>query len=88
MKVLEAMAMGKAIVSTSLGCEGFPLEAGKHLVTADSPDEFAATVLGLLADEARRRDLGHAAQTFAAERYDWTAIVPRLEELLLKAAVG
>jgi len=88
LKVLEAMAMGKAIVSTTLGCEGFPLEPGRHLVTADSPGNFAPAVLALLRDEARRKDLGTAAQTFAAERYDWAAVVPRLESVLWEAVAG
>ena len=79
LKVLEAMAMGKAIVSTSLGCEGFDLVPGQELLTADSPAEFAAAVLALLRDPARRERMGRAARRFAGSRYDWRIIVPRLE---------
>lgn len=85
LKVLEAMAMGKAIVSTSLGCEGFPLRSGTHLLVGDTPRAFADAVLALLQDAPRRRTLGAAAQNLAATQYDWAAIVPRLEEVLWAA---
>jgi glycosyltransferase involved in cell wall biosynthesis len=81
LKVLEAMAMGKAIVSTALGCEGFGLLSDQELVIADTPPEFAAAVLALLRDPERRGRLGRAAQRFAAASYDWTMIVPLLEQV-------
>jgi sugar transferase (PEP-CTERM/EpsH1 system associated) len=80
LKVLEAMAMGKAIVSTALGCEGFDLVPDQELVVADTPAEFAAAVLALLRDPVRRDRLGRAARRFAGSRYDWRIIVPRLEQ--------
>jgi glycosyltransferase involved in cell wall biosynthesis len=81
LKVLEAMAMGKAIVSTTLGCEGFDIRSGDELVTADTPAEFAAAVLALLRDSARRAELGRSAHAFAAQNYDWPMIVPLLEQV-------
>jgi len=82
LKVLEAMAMGKAIVSTSLGCEGFEgLVSGRQLLIADTPQGFARRVLELLDDAPRRERLGRAARRFVEERYDWRIIVPRLEQL-------
>jgi glycosyltransferase involved in cell wall biosynthesis len=80
LKVLEAMAMGKAIVSTSVGCEGFEVTSGRELVIADSPPAFAAAVLDLLQNRARRDELGAAARAFAW-KYDWPLIVPQLEAL-------
>ncbi len=80
LKVLEAMAMGKAIVSTTLGCEGFDLVAGQELLIANTPADFAAAVVALLRDPARRERLGRAARRFAGSRYDWRIIVPRLEQ--------
>ena len=81
LKVLEAMAMGKAIVSTSLGCEGFDLSSGQELVVADAPVEFASAVLSLLRDPACRQQLGEAARKLAISRYDWQMIIPKLEQV-------
>jgi glycosyltransferase involved in cell wall biosynthesis len=80
LKVLEAMAMGKAIVSTQVGCEGFDVRSGQELLIADSPAAFAAAVLDLLRNPAQRDALGSAAQAFA-RAYDWPLVVPRLERL-------
>jgi glycosyltransferase involved in cell wall biosynthesis len=79
LKVLEAMAMSKAIVSTTLGCEGFDLVPGQDLIVADSPAAFSTAVLELLHDAGRRNRLGRAAQRLALSRYDWSMILPRVE---------
>ena len=81
LKVLEALACGKAIVSTSLGCEGLGLTPGRELVVADTPQEFARQVVELLRNPERREELGQAARRFAEERYDWRLIVPKLERV-------
>lgn len=79
LKVLEAMAMGQAIVSTRLGCDGFPFEDGREVSFADDPAAFAASVLDLLNDRARAAALGQQARAYVAAHYGWDAIVPRLE---------
>jgi glycosyltransferase involved in cell wall biosynthesis len=85
LKVLEAMAMGKPVVSTSLGCEGFEgLASGRELFIADSPDDFAQRVLELLDNASQRERLGQAARRFVEERYDWRLIVPKLEQVYEK----
>jgi len=66
LKIYEAMAMGKAVVSTSIGAEGLPVVPNEHLILADGPADFAAAVAGLLADPARRAALGGAACRFVA----------------------
>ncbi|MBM4466396.1 MAG: glycosyltransferase [Chloroflexi bacterium] len=82
LKLLEAMAMGKAIVSTSLGCEGFEgLVSSRELAIADTPQEFARRVIELLDDAARRERLGQAARRFVEERYEWRHIVPKLDQV-------
>ncbi len=80
LKVLEAMAMGKAIVSTTVGCEGFEVRSGRELILADTPGDFAAAVVALLRQPVVCERLGRAAQEFGA-RYDWREIVPRLEQV-------
>jgi glycosyltransferase involved in cell wall biosynthesis len=81
LKVLEALAMGKAIVSTSLGSEGIPVEDGRELLLADEPHSFAQRVLSLLADEPRRRELGAMGRAFAVNRFDWKTVAAPLQEL-------
>ena len=84
-KILEAAAMSKAMVSTSLGCEGFAVENGRQLVIADSPREFADAVNALLRDPARRERLGVNARALAIA-YDWKNIIPRMERVYVKHA--
>ncbi len=79
LKMLEAMAMGKAIVTTRVGVEGIEFTPGEHALVADDPAEFARHVVALLDDVARRRAMGRAARELVVRRYDWQAIVPRLE---------
>jgi len=79
LKLLEAMAMGAAIVSTRLGAEGLPVEAGRHLLLADDAADFANAVLSLLSDPAQRSALGREAHRLAEAEFDWSRIVPRFE---------
>ena len=80
LKVVDAMAQGKAIVSTTLGTEGIDAAAGTHFLNADDPRSFADTVLGLLADPDKRRRLGDAARRQAEARYAWPILGQRLSE--------
>jgi polysaccharide biosynthesis protein PslH len=82
LKVLEAMAMGKAIVSTTVGCEGFEVVSGQELLIADEPSGFAAAVVQLLRQPELRERMGRAARRFAGSRYDWRMILPKLERIL------
>ena len=86
LKIFEAMAMGKAVVSTTVGAEGLPVASGRDLVIADDPARFADAVVGLIRDEAARRRLEEAARRLVVERYDWSAVALDLEEALLRAA--
>jgi sugar transferase (PEP-CTERM/EpsH1 system associated) len=79
LKLLEAMAMGKPVVATRLGAEGYPMMGGRELLLADTPADFAAAVVMLLRAPGRRDELGRAARAFVEQRYDWCAIVPRVE---------
>jgi polysaccharide biosynthesis protein PslH len=79
-KIVEAMAMGKAIVSTRLGAEGIDLVHDEHALLADEPDDFARQVDRVVADHALRDRLGQAARKLAIERYGWPAAVNKLEQ--------
>ena len=81
LKVLEAMAMGKAIVSTARGVEGIDLQRDRDAIVVDSPDAFAREVIAVLRDEERRRALGQSARRLAEAKYDWRAIVPAFERV-------
>ena len=79
-KILEAMAMGKAVVSTAVGAEGIDVRNGSDIMLADRPEEFAFQVGRLLEDEALRRSMGSEARRLIEQRYSWAASVDRLEE--------
>jgi polysaccharide biosynthesis protein PslH len=74
LKICEALAMGKAVVSTTIGAEGLPLVPGEHFVRADEPAEFAQAVISLLRDPERRGALGAAGRRLMAERYSWPQV--------------
>jgi sugar transferase (PEP-CTERM/EpsH1 system associated) len=86
LKIFEAMAMGKAVVSTTVGAEGLPVVNGEHVVLADDPTAFARAVVDLLRDAPRRRQLEAAARTLVVEKYDWSAVAGELEEALIEFA--
>ncbi|TKJ30707.1 MAG: glycosyl transferase family 1 [Chloroflexi bacterium B3_Chlor] len=81
LKVLEAMSMGKAIVTTSLGCEGIDVADGRELVIADDTHTFAQSVVDLLGDTTRRRELGGVARSLVESTHDWRHITPLLEQV-------
>jgi glycosyltransferase involved in cell wall biosynthesis len=86
LKIFEALAMGKAVVSTAIGAEGLPLVPGEHFVEADEPAEFAAAVVALLRDEERRRALGAAGRELVVERYSWEQVGREFARLCEEAA--
>ena len=82
LKIFEALAMGKAVVSTTVGAEGLGLKDGIHFLQADTPDEFTSAVVSLLRDPARRDAVGHAARSLVETHYSWPQVSRRFEELL------
>lgn len=82
-KIVEAMANGRAVVSTSLGWEGLPyVEPGRHLLVADEPSEFAAATVRLLREPALRMQLATEARALAERRYDWRELGDQQETVL------
>jgi glycosyltransferase involved in cell wall biosynthesis len=82
LKILEAMSMERAIVSTTLGAEGIPCESGRHLVHADGPVEFAREVVRLLESPEDRYRMGHAARQWVRENFDWQILCERIRTAL------
>lgn len=78
-KVLEAMAMGKAVVSTPAGLEGIDARVGTEAVVAASPQGFAEEIIALLDDTDRARAIGEAARSRILSDYQWQAQLSRLD---------
>jgi glycosyltransferase involved in cell wall biosynthesis len=85
LKILEAWAMGRPVVSTALGAEGLDGVAGRHLLIADDPAEFASAVLRVLGEPALASELGRAGRALAAERYSWSGAARALEGFFKQA---
>lgn len=81
LKVLEAMAMGKAIVSTSRGVEGIACRDGREVIIAERAEAFAAAIVSLMRDPSRARELGMNARQLAVSSYDWRLLIPKFEEV-------
>jgi sugar transferase (PEP-CTERM/EpsH1 system associated) len=81
LKVLDAMSLARAVVSTSMGVDGFDVQHGRELLIADSAEAFTAAVLQLTADRAQCAALGERARQFVEAAYDWKTIVPKLEQV-------
>lgn len=86
-KVVEAMAMERAVVSTSSGCAGLNLEHGNQVWVADKAADFAAGIERLLDDSALRARLASAGRACAEQRFDWRAIGLR-QRMLLRELLG
>jgi glycosyltransferase involved in cell wall biosynthesis len=85
LKIYEAMATGKAVVSTTIGAEGLDVHHGHDIILADDPRSFAQAVIMLFRDRELRRRYEKAAVETAA-RYDWPAIGERFREVLQRVA--
>jgi glycosyltransferase involved in cell wall biosynthesis len=89
LKILEALARGVPVVSTSLGCEGLDLRHGHDLLVGDGPEAFATAVGELLDDDRRCRELAERGVATVRSRYDWPLVGRQLAEALerVQAAV-
>jgi glycosyltransferase involved in cell wall biosynthesis len=81
LKVVEGLAMGKAMVSTTLGCEGIDVRDGTHLLVADDPQVFAQAVAEVLGNPDRAAMLGRHGRTLMEDEYSWDIADTRLAAL-------
>jgi glycosyltransferase involved in cell wall biosynthesis len=79
LKILEALAMGKPVVTTSIGCEGLSVIDGEHLKVADDPDAFAEVTARLISDRAAAREVGRSGRRLVEREYSWDVIATRME---------
>ncbi len=86
LKILDALAMGVPVIGTSFACSGLGLKSGKHVLLADTPEDFAHRINQTLADEALRRSLAKAGREIVEERYSWPVIGRRLVDIYFNAS--
>lgn len=82
LKIFEAMAMAKAVVSTTIGAEGLPVRTGHNIVIADEPAAFAQAVVELIRNPDARRRIELEARRLVVTRYDWSAVAGDFEDAL------
>jgi glycosyltransferase involved in cell wall biosynthesis len=85
-KILEALAAARPVVSTSVGAEGLGLRDGEHLLVADDPEAFARAVARLLGDASLRRRLAVAGRGLVVERFAWSSLGRRFAEVCARVA--
>lgn len=81
-KILEAMALGTPVVTTTKGVEGIDAQDGVHLLIADTPQAFAAAILRLCCEPGLRQRLTAQAHQLVRTKYDWAATLPRFLQLI------
>lgn len=77
-KIIEGLAMGKVIISTSIGAEGIPVQHNEHIIIADTPKEFAQAIQQISGDEALKTKISNNARRFIAEHFNNTKLVEEL----------
>jgi polysaccharide biosynthesis protein PslH len=85
LKILEAMALGRPVVSTSIGCEGLDVVDGQHLLVADDAASFAEQTIRLLTDRSLYERMVASARSLVVRNYDWDAIADRQLEVYAEA---
>jgi glycosyltransferase involved in cell wall biosynthesis len=88
LKIYESMAMGRAVVSTTIGAEGLPLTPSVHIALADEPAALASEILRLLGDGTARRAMEESGLALVRQRYDWAAVAGVLEDSVHSAAAA
>jgi len=86
LKILEALAMKKAVVATTIGAEGLELDEGEHILRADTPTVMAEAITRVCGDPALRERLGRQGRQRVEERYGWDALAAKLATFLTQFA--
>ncbi|RPH46477.1 MAG: glycosyltransferase [Burkholderiales bacterium] len=81
LKILDALSMGRAVVSTRIGCEGLDVEPGRSILIADDPESLARETARVLADPELAARLGAEGRALVERRYDWRVIARDLDRV-------
>lgn len=88
LKILESMALGRPVVSTSIGCEGLNVAHKRNILIADNPDEFASSLKELLIDSHLYNQIKKNARRLVEERYSWDKIAKNLTQVYEETVNG
>lgn len=88
LKILEALALEKAVVSTSVGAESLAVTDKKDILLADTPEQFAAAIEGLLEDRDLAVRLGAAGRQLVEQRYGWNQLAAEMEKFVVQLVEG
>jgi glycosyltransferase involved in cell wall biosynthesis len=80
LKILDAMAMARSVVSTTIGCEGLRVTHGENILIADAARDFADSVVQLLENKGLRNKLAQASRALVEREYCWERIAHQLEQ--------
>jgi len=86
LKILEAMAFGRPVVSSRIGCEGLDVTDGENILIADHPEEFAEKTVRLLHDDNLRKSIAENARRLVENHYDWDILAQRLMDIFTRVA--
>jgi glycosyltransferase involved in cell wall biosynthesis len=81
LKILEAMALGRPTVSTTIGCEGLDVIDGQHLLIADTPEQFAEKTIRLLVNRQLYKSISVQGRELVEKTYGWDRIAAKLMDV-------
>ena len=87
LKILEAMAMEKVVLSTTVGAEGLDVEEGRNIILRNSPQDFADAACAVLNNPEKYSEYGASGRTLILESYTWDAIARVMDDVWRRARV-
>jgi len=81
LKILEAMALGRPVVSTTIGCEGLNVIDGENLLIADDPEQFANKIIHLISDQPLYQRITNNGRKLVEDQYDWDKVTGKLMQV-------
>ncbi len=88
MKIYEAMAMRKTVISTSVGAEGLPVTNGRNIIIEDDPACFSEKIVDFLKNRQNRKEIGSAAYTFVYKHFTWQRVAEEFSKICKKTSIS